>query len=252
MARKHNIKQNLAYVASDKRPSVVDAYNQVLDPLNRIDRSRLHGGAQAEYEAIGGELQNIMTTFDHQYPKQFEASRASARQIQLFNALRLVGFIVLLVVSVVVLFNEWLVGLILFVLSIVATIVVKRILTARSVRLARDSDSLAYQARVHLGHLDSLDAPASGLAARADNLYLSTLTEMERMGETQRRQSERQMAAQHRQHEAQMAAMQANLDATNAALAEQRNQTDMLAGNRGFLGSAVTSYQRGKQDRKRK
>ena len=71
MARKHNIKQNLAYVASDKRPSVVDAYNQVLDPLNRIDRSRLRGGAKAEYESIGGELQNIMTTFDHHYPKQF-------------------------------------------------------------------------------------------------------------------------------------------------------------------------------------
>lgn len=252
MARKQTIKQYLAHVATDKRPSVVAAHNQVLEPLNRIDRSRLQGGALAEYEDIGGELQNIMADFDHQYPTQCDASRASARQIKLFNALRVLGLTVILLLSLMLLIKDWRVGLTLFVVAIVANMVVKRILTARSESLARDSNSLAHQARVHLGHLESLDAPASGLAARADNLYLSLLTEIERMGETQRRQSERQMAVQQRQHEAQLAAMQANLDATNAALAEQRNQTDMLGGSRGFLGSAITSYERGKQDRNRK
>lgn len=251
MSKKQSFKSDLSLAMSDQRERVIAAYNYVLAPLNRIDRSRLNGPSLAEYEAIGNELQGSLVAFDTQNPALLASVGEQVKQVKNLNAIRVAAFWALLVISLILLFVKFWVGIVLLVVAIVANIVVARIIFGRAKNAAHASQVLAQQAVAVLGTPETLESGATGLVARADNLFLVTLNDSERMMEQQRRQMEKQTAIQQRQHEAQMAAMQQQMEATKAVLNEQRAQNDaLMGGNRGFIGNVIASSDRIKQDKK--
>lgn len=253
MSRSKDFKVAIAAATADKRGWVVDGYNEVLEVLNRIDRSRLDAGQSAEYQTIAETMQNTLAAFDTQNPGQSATAVAEAKQLKNLGLIRVLGFTVLLFVAFLMLFtgNTWWLCLVFAAIAFIGNAVFGSILGGKAQALAQASRTAADHAAGVFGRGETLDAPASGLVLRADNLWLSTLSEVERMTEYQRRQAEKQMAMQQRQHEAQMAAMQQQMEHQKAVLAETRAQNDALFGQqRGFIGQVMENRDRIKQDRK--
>lgn len=253
MSRSKDFKTALAAAEADKRGWVVDGYNEALAVMNRIDRSRLDAGRAAEYQAIGEAMQNTLASFDAQNPERSATAAAGAKRLKNLNLIRVLVFTVVLVAAFLMLFTgkTWWLCILFAAVAFIGNAVFGSILNGRAQALAQASRAAADHAAAVLGHGETLDAPASGLVQRADELWLSTLSEVERMTEHQRRQSEKQMAMQQRQHDAQMAAMQQQMEHQKAVLAETRAQNDALFGHRrGFIGQVMESRDRIKQDRK--
>lgn len=250
MSRKHVLNHDLALAAFDKHPEVVETHRRAVEPLGWIERSRLQGWSAQEFHAAGTEADGILHEFEQNYPGEAVRHRDEARSLRAFERIRKTTMVLAVVLVLIVVFRSFWAALLILVVALVANVVARRMIARRASQLAMASGRRAFDAIERLGETPLPGEPTGGVAARTDALYLKTLTEIERMTEMQRRQSERQLQIQAQQHQEQMAAMTRNLEAQKAALAESRDQNDLLVGNRGFVGSFLTARDRAKQDQK--
>lgn len=219
MSRKQILKQTLLFARQDRGDAVRRGYQLAVEPLERLDRHRLGEEGEAEFQHIAGRLDEVLQRFEHQNPERVRTHVQEAKKLRNLELLRRSLLWGLVLIALLLLLLKWQVGLVLLLLVIAANIVARRMLRHRIEAVAVSSESLALSTLSELGHPESAEGPATGLAARADALHLSTLTEMEKMTEMQRRQSERQL------------------------------QGDRMFGTGGFIGTALTTRDRIRQDK---
>jgi hypothetical protein len=189
-------------------------------------------------------------TFQSNYGQHSSSVAAQAKQLKNANTIRFIAFLVLLVVGVLVLFNNWIVGLLLIVVALVGNPIARNVLAKKAQSLARSAYHPVGGALHVIGRPVHGTHEATGLASRADRLFLSTLDQNGMLIEQQRRQ----MAAMTEQHEEQMRqqreAAAAQQETMERMIHEQQDTNDALYGAPSFLGSVARGYEAGKRTKK--
>lgn len=256
MSKKKNaeFKAAIGHAQTDREPEVLAAANQANALVRGMNSGSLDAGRAAELNAVQQELTNTVQGFQSHYAGVRTKVTTKAKSLKQFNVIRKIAEIVLLLVAFIVLFSKWQVALLLVVVVLVARPILKKVLTGQAQSLAREAGAPVFQALTVIGQPEGGLHEASGLCARADALYLSTLDQTALMLEQQRRQSARQMAQMQAQHEAQMAQQQAALEQQKAlmeaALEESQATNDALYGKPGFIGSAIRGHDKAKRQGK--
>ncbi len=256
MSKKKNaeFKSALELAQTDREPEVLAAANQANALFQSINSGALDAGRAAELNSVQQELASTVQGFQSHYAGVRAQVTAKAKSLKQFDLIRKIAEIVLLLVAFIVLFKKWQVALLFVVVVLVARPILKKVLTGQAQSLAGEAGSPAFQALSVIGQPEGGLHEATGLCARADALYLSTLDQTALMLEQQRRQSARQMAQMQAQHEAQMAQQQAALEQQKAlmeaALEESQATNDALYGKPGFIGSAIRSHDKAKRQGK--
>ena len=250
MSRKHGLNHELALAAFDKHSEVVETHRRAVEPLGWIERSRLQGWSAQEFHAAGTEADGILHEFEQNYPGEAVRHRDGARSLRTFERIRKTAMVLAVVLVLIVVFRSFWAALLILVIALVANVVARRMIARRASQLAMASGRRAFDAIERLGETPLPGEPTGGVAARTDALYLKTLTEIERMTEMQRRQSEQLMRLQTQQHQEQMQAMDRSMEAQRLALAESRFQSDLAVGPRGVFGSMNTARIRARQDQR--
>lgn len=250
MSRKHILTEDLSFAGVDERPDVQGLYERALEPLGRIERSRLTGPLPAEFDAVVAEADDAVREHRRAYDAEAQPQRDRARSLRIAERVRKAVVVLTVLLGIVVLFRSFGTGLVLLLLVIVGNIVARRMISGRAARLAAESQQRALRVIERLGDIPFPGEPTGGAAARADVLFLKTLSEIERMTEMQRRQSEQMMRLQTQQHQEQMSAMNRSMEAQKLALAESRFHSDLAVGPRGFFGSMRTARIRAQQDQR--
>jgi hypothetical protein len=249
MSQKNDeIKRALDLATTDRSGEVSAAAGQVQGILRSIQQPSLDAGQRGEFDAITRDLDATVSGFQSAYGQQAPSIAAQAKQLKTANTIRFIAFIVLLFIGIIVLFNNWLVGLILILVALIGSPIAKKVFAGKAQALARSAYHPVGQALNVIGSPVHGTHEATGLAARADRLFLSTLDQNGLLIEQQKRQ----MAAMTEQHEEQMAqqqeAMRQQQEAMNRMVDEQQATNDALYGKPGFIGSAIRAH----DDAKRK
>lgn len=226
-----------------REAEVVAAANQAHGFIQSIDRAKLNPQDQQDLDSLGQSLNTLVQGFQQSDAvRRTDAAEriAVVKKLKLFSTLSLVAAPI---VGFILLFLVWPLGLILIIGGIIAGIVLKNRATKQAEQLAQEARGMAESALTQIGRPDTEVSPATGLCARADTLFLSTLDQTALMIENQRRATNRQMAQMKAQHEAQMAQQQKQMQQQQAAMEalidENQATKDALFGKPGVIGTAM-------------
>lgn len=223
---KDDLKRSLDIATDDKTSVVIRDSNAVVELLNRIDLSRLSAEGRQQVAEISQQLSAVRESFDQSYQSTIPVTAAEVKRVKLFNLARKVGQFAIFATGLATLFNgeTWWLGLLLIVGMFVGRAFAKKFLLKKAQQSARSSWRTVRDAQSMIGNIDS----ASGLAGKADTVFQSTLTEMERIAELSRRQAERQHREALAVQQQQLAAMREQNEIARLRYEEQVTQTGIL------------------------
>lgn len=235
----------IAEAEKDRSGQVGAAHQAVQTQLAAVRRDGLTPLQTQSLDSIEQRLADTKSTFEastvaHRQslaPKIAEAKKFA----QTVNFALAGGF----ALAVLLIFTKTGLGFLVLLVVIAGRFITKRSAAAKAAALVQESWGPARAALSELGDPETLTAPATGLLAEADALYLSALDPSVRGAEIQRRSTEKQMQVMQQQHQEAMSAQAAQLEALRA---EQRATNDALHGRPGFVGQVL----RGAEDAKRK
>ncbi|MFT0848416.1 hypothetical protein VR010_11775 [Actinomycetaceae bacterium L2_0104] len=179
---------------TDRHYEVILAVEEANDILAMINRERLNEREMREYRAIKRDLTSVLLEFQSTYPSAHARASARTQMLNHLNHLRRILQVLLLGVAIFVLFESWQEGLALLLCVATLRVVSMEYLLSQCRAAVRLGTAPVERILTAVGHPEDGARAASGLCARADELYLATLDHTMLAMERRQRQSMREEA----------------------------------------------------------
>lgn len=248
MSKSDAFKNAIDRATNNREGAVMSAASNVQSILRATSESRLDPSRRNDYQATISNLEGIVAGFQGTTKAQATSIEAEATKLKTANSARTAGFIVLLVIALMMFAVSWKVALFLLIVALVANPIAKKTLTGRAETLAATAQEPANRALQALGRPAQGMHEATGLAGRADSLYLSSLDQNALMMEQQRRQMDAMRAQHNEQMAHQQAAMRQQHEMMSRMVEEQQATNDALYGEPGFVGSVLRARDNAKRN----